>query len=95
MQRCRIAATVGYGPRYLHSTGQLHKGGPANGIYLQLTMNSHRELPIPGQRYGFDVLATAQAIGDYQALCNLGRRVITINLGDDPNGRLRQLAEEL
>ena len=95
MQRCRIATTVGYGPRYLHSTGQLHKGGPGHGLYLQLTMGSHRELAIPGQRYGFDVLATAQAIGDYQALSNLGRRVITVNLGDDPNGRLRQLIDEL
>ena len=95
MQRCRIATTVGYGPRYLHSTGQLHKGGPGHGLYLQLTMGSHRELAIPGQRYGFDVLATAQAIGDYQALCNLGRRAITVNLGDDPEGALRQLVDEL
>ena len=95
MQRCRIATTVGYGPRYLHSTGQLHKGGPGHGLYLQLTMGSHREMAIPGQRYGFDVLATAQAIGDYRALSNLGRRVITVNLGEDPNGRLRQLVDEL
>ena len=95
MERCRIATTMGYGPRYLHSTGQLHKGGPGNGLYLQLTMGSHQELSIPGQRYGFETLAAAQAIGDYQALRNLGRRVITINLGDNPNDRLRQLVEEL
>ena len=95
MQRCRIATTVGYGPRYLHSTGQLHKGGAGVGLHLQLTMGSHRELPIPGQRYGFDVLASAQAIGDYQTLANLGRRVITVNLGDDPVAGLRRLLDEL
>ena len=60
MRRYCIATTAGYGPRYLHSTGQLHKGGPASGLYLQLTMGSHRELPIPGQPYGFDILAAAQ-----------------------------------
>ena len=95
MKRCRIATTAGYGPRYLHSTGQLHKGGPGSGLYLQLTMGAYRELPIPGQRYGFDVLAAAQAIGDYQALSNLGRRVITIDLGDDVVGGLRRLLNSL
>ena len=95
MERCRIATTAGYGPRYLHSTGQLHKGGPGSGLYLQLTMGAYRELPIPGQRYGFDVLAAAQAIGDYQALSNLGRRVITIDLGDDVVAGLRRLLNSL
>ncbi len=95
MQRFRIATTVGYGPRYLHSTGQLHKGGPASGLYLQLTMGGRQRLPIPGQRYGFDILATAQAIGDYQALTNLGRRLITVNLGDNVTGGLRRLLDEL
>ena len=95
MQRCRIATTAGYGPRYLHSTGQLHKGGPPTGLHLQLTMARHRELPIPGQQYGFDILATAQAIGDYQALTNLGRRVITIDLGDDPIAGLQRLLDGL
>ena len=74
MRRCHIATTTGYGPRYLHSTGQLHKGGPGSGLYLQLTADPHAPLPIPGQQYGFDVLATAQAIGDYRALTNLRRR---------------------
>ena len=95
MERCRIATTAGYGPRYLHSTGQLHKGGPGSGLYLQLTVGAHRELPIPGQRYGFDVLAAAQSIGDYQALSNLGRRVITVDLGDDVPAGLRRLLDEL
>ena len=95
MRKRGIATTSGYGPRYLHSTGQLHKGGPASGLYLQLTMGQHRALPIPGQQYGFDVLAAAQAIGDHQALANLGRRVITIDLGDDIKGGLRRLVDEL
>jgi glucose-6-phosphate isomerase/transaldolase/glucose-6-phosphate isomerase len=95
MRRCRIATTAGYGPRYLHSTGQLHKGGPDTGLYLQLTADSYGSLPIPGQQYGFDILATAQAIGDYRALSNLGRRIVTINLGDDAVAGLESLLDEL
>ena len=95
MRRSRIATTMGYGPRYLHSTGQLHKGGPGSGLYLQLTAGPPEPLPIPGQRYGFDTLAAAQAIGDYQALTNLGRRVITVDLGDDPVAGLQRLIDEL
>ena len=95
MRRCRIATTLGYGPRYLHSTGQLHKGGPGSGLYLQLTAGPPEPLPIPGQRYGFDTLAAAQAIGDYQALSNLGRRVIATDLGVDPVKGLQRLLDEL
>ena len=95
MRRSRIATTMGYGPRYLHSTGQLHKGGPGSGLYLQLTGGPREPLPIPGQRYGFDTLAGAQAIGDYQALSNLGRRVIANDLGSDPVAGLQRLLDEL
>ena len=95
MERCHIATTAGYGPRYLHSTGQLHKGGPGSGLYLQLTLAHYQELPIPGQQYSFDVLAAAQAIGDYQALANLGRRLVAVNLGDDAISGLRRLLDEL
>ena len=95
MRRCRVATTAGYGPRYLHSTGQLHKGGPGSGLYLQLTSEDHRQLPIPEQRYGFDTLAAAQSIGDYQALSNLGRRVISIDLGDDAIAGLQRLLDEI
>ena len=95
MGRSRIATTMGYGPRYLHSTGQLHKGGPGSGLYLQMTAGRAEPLPIPGQRYGFDTLVAAQAIGDYQALSNLGRRVMTIDLGDDPVAGLQRLLDEL
>ncbi len=95
MRRCRIATTVGYGPRYLHSTGQLHKGGPGTGIYLHLAMGSHRELPIPGERYGFNTLAAAQAIGDCEAMNKLGRRVVSVDLGDNATEGLRRLLDEI
>ncbi len=95
MRRCRIATTMGYGPRYLHSTGQLHKGGPGSGLYLQLTAGPQEPLSIPGQRYGFDTLAAAQAIGDYRALSSLGRRVVTIDLGADALAGLQRLVDEL
>ena len=94
MRRSRIATTMGYGPRYLHSTGQLHKGGPGSGLYLQLTAGPPEPLPIPGQQYGFDTLAAAQAIGDYRTLSGLGRRVVTIDLGADVLAGLHRLLDE-
>ena len=94
MRKYRIATTAGYGPRYLHSTGQLHKGGPGTGLYLHLTTGINRELPIPGQRYGFDVLSAAQAIGDYEALSKLGRRIVSVDLGDNVPAGLRSLVDE-
>lgn len=94
-ERLSIATTVGYGPRFLHSTGQLHKGGPATGLYLQLTADYPSDAPIPGQEYDFGVLATAQAIGDLGALQSLGRRAVRVHLGHDPAGGLRRLLEDL
>ena len=93
--RYGIATTSGYGPRYLHSTGQLHKGGLGSGLYLHLTMNNRRNLPIPGQHYGFRTLAAAQAAGDYEALKKLGRRITTVNLGSDPADGLAGLLDQL
>jgi len=80
-----IATTLGYGPRYLHSTGQLYKGGPATGLFLQLTTNHEKDLPIPCRPYTFSTLVDAQALGDFQALRSLGRQVIGIHLrqGDE------------
>ena len=74
----KIATTAGYGPRYLHSTGQLHKGGPASGIFLQFEPPQGDDIPIPGEGYSFGVLAKAQALGDLQALLDLGRRAARI-----------------
>jgi len=75
----RIATTLGYGPRFLHSTGQLHKGGPNTGLFLQITSDHERDLPIPGEPYTFGVVADAQALGDLQALQSLGRSVVRIH----------------
>jgi len=93
MERHRIATTLGYGPRLLHSTGQLHKGGPGTGLFLQVTTSHKKDLPIPGEPYTFGVLADAQASGDLQALQSLGRRVIRIHLDDGMS--LRRLVSEL
>lgn len=79
--KTRHAVTVGLGPRYLHSTGQLHKGGPPTGLHFQLTADDAQDLPIPGESFSFAVLKNAQALGDLQALRAKGRRVIRIHLG--------------
>ncbi len=76
----KIATSVGYGPRYLHSTGQFHKGCTVNGLYVILTAKEGRELPIPGQKYGFGTLIKAQALGDMEALEARGKRVIRIHM---------------
>ncbi|HTM57556.1 MAG TPA: hypothetical protein VL123_04000 [Candidatus Udaeobacter sp.] len=77
----RLATTLGYGPRFLHSTGQLHKGGPNIGVFLQLTADEGADVPIPGERYGFAALQKSQAAGDYQVLERRGRRVVRVHLG--------------
>jgi transaldolase/glucose-6-phosphate isomerase len=78
-----LATTVGYGPRFLHSTGQLHKGGPNTGLFLQLTVDETEDATIPGKPYTFGMLKRAQAQGDLEALRKHGRRVMRIHLGDD------------
>jgi glucose-6-phosphate isomerase/transaldolase/glucose-6-phosphate isomerase len=94
-EKTRIATTVGYGPRFLHSTGQLHKGGTNNGLFLQLTTDHNPDLAIPGRRYTFGTLVDAQALGDLQALQESGRRVARVHLGADVVGNLWRLAEEI
>ena len=86
-----LATTLGYGPRFLHSTGQLHKGGAANGIFLQLTADEG-DVAIPGERYGFAILRAAQAAGDFEVLETRGRRVLRIHLGADADAGLARLA---
>ena len=75
MTRFRVATTMGYGPRFLHSTGQLHKGGPPSGVFLQIVEETGSDVEIPGQQYSFGILASAQALGDLRALKAAGRRV--------------------
>lgn len=74
------AVTLGYGPRFLHSTGQLHKGGPNKGVFIQITVENNEEIPIPGEPYDFMLLKRAQAQGDLQALQSKGRRVVRFHL---------------
>ncbi len=89
----RVATTVGYGPRFLHSTGQLHKGGPNTGVFLQITCDDAHDLPIPGQKYTFGVLKRAQAEGDFQVLAERGRRLLRVHLGADVIAGLKRLRE--
>ena len=94
-QRHRVATTVGYGPRYLHSTGQLHKGGPPSGLFLLLTTDNEPDVPIPGRPYTFGQLAQAQAMGDLQALQEAGRPVAWLHLGNDVVGGIDRLAARI
>lgn len=87
------ATTLGYGPRFLHSTGQLHKGGPATGAFLQVTANDATDLAIPGRSYTFGQLRRAQAIGDFESLGAHGRPVLRVHLGDDIDAGLRALTD--
>jgi glucose-6-phosphate isomerase len=78
--RTLTATSVGYGPRYLHSTGQLHKGGASNGVFIVITAEAGDDLPIPDEPYSFGVLETAQALGDFQSLDRTGRRALFVQL---------------
>ena len=88
-----VATTTGYGPRFLHSTGQLHKGGADNGVFLQLTGGKGDDVPLPGETFTFGVLCRAQAIGDFQSLASRNRRAVSVDLGDDVDAGLKALAE--
>jgi len=99
--RYKLATTVGYGPRFLHSTGQLHKGDAGNGLFVQFTADATRDAPIPDEAgasdatMSFGVLKMAQALGDHRALLDAGRQVIRFHLQDDVVGELRRLLNEL
>ena len=85
----KVATCVGFGPRYLHSTGQAHKGGPNTGVFLQITCDDPEDLPVPGQRYSFGTIKLAQARGDFEVLSARGRRVLRVHLEDVPSGSRR------
>jgi len=99
--RTHLATTVGYGPRYLHSTGQLHKGDGGHGLFIQLTADDPQDAAIPneagspGSSISFGVLKAAQALGDRQALLDSGRRVASLHLGKDAVGGLKELLDGL
>ena len=77
--RLKLATTVAFGPRYLHSTGQLHKGGPPNGMFIQITGDDKEDMAIPGAGYGFSTLKAAQALGDLQGAKTQFERALAID----------------
>ena len=84
--RALVATSVGFGPRFLHSTGQAHKGGPNSGVFLQITADDPEDLPVPGQRYSFGTIKLAQARGDFEVLSARGRRLLRVHLRDVKRG---------
>lgn len=88
-----LATTVGYGPRFLHSTGQLHKGGPNTGLFLQIVDEPGEDFDVPGAEYTFGDIIRAQSVGDFQALKSRRRRVLRISLDRDILGGLRSISE--
>ncbi|MGZ8442308.1 MAG: bifunctional transaldolase/phosoglucose isomerase [Candidatus Binatia bacterium] len=93
--RLGVATTLGFGPRFLHSTGQLHKGGPNSALVLQIVDQPGDNLAVPETSYTFDALIQAQAIGDFTALKQRRRRALRVNLGGDTTGGLERLAAAL
>ena len=89
------ATMFGYGPRYLHSTGQLHKGGPNTGVFIIVTAPADEDLPIPGEPYSFGVLEMAQALGDFESLDRTGRRALHVHLPRRDIGLLRRTFDKL
>ena len=91
--RKRVATCLGFGPRFLHSTGQAYKGGPNSGVFLQITCDDAEDLPVPGQKYTFGVVKAAQARGDFQVLADRKRRALRVHLGSDVKEGLTKLVE--
>jgi len=95
MEKYHIPVTVGYGPRYLHSTGQLHKGGPDSGLFLIITSEHKNDIIVPGEVYTFGEVADAQALGDYRVLTAAGRTAAFVRLPSDENSKLTGLADDI
>jgi len=89
----RVATCLGFGPRFLHSTGQAYKGGPNSGVFLQITCEDAADLPVPGQKYTFGVVKAAQARGDFAVLAERNRRALRVHLGSDVAAGLKKLQE--
>jgi transaldolase/glucose-6-phosphate isomerase len=90
-QNGKIASCLGFGPRFLHSTGQAYKGGPNTGVFLQITADASEDLQVPGRGYTFGVVEAAQAQGDIDVLAERGRRVLRVHLGNEVTAGLEQL----
>ncbi len=91
----RVATCLGFGPRFLHSTGQAYKGGPNTGVFLQITCDDALDLPVPGQKYTFGIVKAAQARGDFQVLVERNRRALRVHIGKDVESGLAKLQEAL
>jgi transaldolase/glucose-6-phosphate isomerase len=91
--RKRVATCLGFGPRFLHSTGQAYKGGPNTGVFLQITCDDANDLQVPGQKYTFGIVKAAQARGDFEVLAERGRRALRVHLGPHVAAGLTTLAE--
>ena len=87
-----VATCVGFGPRFLHSTGQTYKGGPSSGVVLQITADDAKDLPVPGEKFTFGTVKAAQARGDFDVLAERGRRALRVHLGADVDAGLARLA---
>ncbi len=88
-----VATVLGFGPRFLHSTGQAYKGGPNSGVFLQITCDDAQDLPVPGQKYTFGIVKAAQARGDFQVLADRKRRALRVHMGSDVKAGLTKLGE--
>ena len=91
----KVATVLGFGPRFLHSTGQAYKGGPNSGVFLQITCDDAKDLPVPGQKYTFGIVKAAQARGDFAVLAERGRRALRVHLGKNLKGGLAKLAKAI
>ena len=91
----RVATCLGFGPRFLHSTGQGYKGGPNTGVFLQITCDDANDLPVPGQKYTFGTVKAAQARGDFQVLAERKRRALRVHLPKDVDAGLKKLEQAL
>jgi transaldolase/glucose-6-phosphate isomerase len=89
----KVATVLGFGPRFLHSTGQSYKGGPNSGVFLQITCDDAKDLPVPGQKYTFGVVKAAQARGDFAVLAERGRRAVRVHLGKNLKSGLATLTK--
>ena len=93
--RKHVAACLGFGPRFLHSTGQAYKGGPNTGVFLQITCDDANDLPVPGQKYTFGTVKAAQARGDFQVLADRKRRALRVHLPKDVKAGLESLSRAI
>jgi hypothetical protein len=89
--RTRVATCLGFGPRFLHSTGQAYKGGPNTGVFLQITCDDATDIPVPGHKYSFGVVKAAEARGDFAVLVERDRRALRVHLGADVRAGLHAL----